>query len=37
MTAGQIAAYLTGLFVCYFTGVKFGVVVSAIKKLGTSA
>ncbi len=37
MTEAQIAAYLTGLVVSYFGGYKFGAVVAAIKKLGTSA
>lgn len=37
MSAEAIGAFIGGLFTCYWAGYKFGVVVAAIKKLGTSA
>lgn len=30
----QIALYLTGLFACYFAGLKFGLVIHKIKNMG---
>jgi len=37
MSTEAIAAFIGGLFACYWAGYKFGFVVAAIKKLGTSA
>jgi hypothetical protein len=37
VTAGAITAYLTGLVLCYFAGLKWGTAVKFIKDLGRSA